>query len=706
MAPTPEILRVDIVKETTRLQNTDGIFPNRVDDQFSSRFVDPITGHNSFNAERSLPTGDVREAANLRMAQSAFIRVSGFDNRVDPETNKPLDLKTPEGFQKFYELSRKHVVSESAKMKANLKAEGMFIPEGDPITKLPLEDDSLKLFWILKNQLTDNYVSQTDYQNWQTSFQQLVQQYGSAIDMGNVITYSENNFYRNPLKSLLPNILVIERNEVISGVNTLLARGNLRIPDRQGQTELKVSEKLQMIPGLIEQSIASYESRGIYVPNKNPDSETGEYPTPLSKLILAIDIAEGKRPEILQRRQQELVEQARQEEQSRQEVNAKKQDQREEQRLQIAQRRASEALKLSETMPEIKEAKFGLRKRFKESVLDVTKADVVFDLYKRAELVPKNILLAVYHYAKGDFDQYIDNVTQKEEEKIKGYGLDPGVMFRRWSKGSLRSVRGDSLLFRATGVSYLAPFILGSWSGENQQRNMRKMDVLERKRPGITKILFEEFGIANYSRYPIEFLVKQYDQRNDQTLPYGVMLNAVEDWNGVGLVHNGWMKVLLRKSSNKCNIRIVEAENKIDLARAMLKFRKRYSKKISFGIVGAHGEESAMHFGGRGDLNKLYSRDLLGEGVKNALTFFEPNATIILSSCSAGANGGIAQKLSEVGGLTVIAPDRPTRGPTSIKLKIRKDGSVFVDFNFGGIIPFKNIKRIYQGGKRIDKIAA
>jgi hypothetical protein len=51
--------------------------------------------------------------------------------------------------------------------------------------------------------------------------------------------------------------------------------------------------------------------------------------------------------------------------------------------------------------------------------------------------------------------------------------------------------------------------------------------------------------------------------------------------------------------------------------------------------------------------------------------FFEDGATIILESCSTGGEGGIAEKMSNVLGKTVIAPQIVSGGISGITVKER-----------------------------------
>lgn len=112
-------------------------------------------------------------------------------------------------------------------------------------------------------------------------------------------------------------------------------------------------------------------------------------------------------------------------------------------------------------------------------------------------------------------------------------------------------------------------------------------------------------------------------------------------------------------------MRAFECESKQDIARVLIKSEKKYNPegkghKISLLILGGHGSEDSIHFGGWYKRNILYLEDLAGRGVGRTNRFFEKNPTFILASCSTGADRGIGQELSKTFGAKVIAPKVPT----------------------------------------------
>lgn len=237
---------------------------------------------------------------------------------------------------------------------------------------------------------------------------------------------------------------------------------------------------------------------------------------------------------------------------------------------------------------------------------------------------------------------------------------------------------------------------------------------LETERPGICKTLVKEFGIKNFDRYPMKVLIKQYDERNNLDIPYGIVIQPYSDWNGSFSSLRNWD--LFEDLSKQLNdtgytMRIFEAGNNIDLARALVNSNRKYGQKhkIAFAFIGGHGTKDTIRFGEHA-LKGEYLREkldwfdiVMGKGTqRTAHKFFEENPTIILRSCSTGAANGIGQELSKIGygGTKVIAPDRST-SINSIKVSQDPDGHL----QFGVEYDEKDSKQPkveYVGGKRVS----
>lgn len=213
-------------------------------------------------------------------------------------------------------------------------------------------------------------------------------------------------------------------------------------------------------------------------------------------------------------------------------------------------------------------------------------------------------------------------------------------------------------LFHVPDVDYRE--LLESWVTSYAPRikeNLSSIVTLQTEAPGSVAMLFKKFGIRHFERYPNEALLKQCKEKVSG--PFGIILGPSHDWNGAFSKSELWKGVYERLKASGYGLKIFEADSKTELARRLITAIED-GKKISFAFIGGHGTEGSIQFGERNDRSLLRVEDLAGSGVKRSKKFFENGATILLSSCSTGKEGGFAQKLSGViDGATVIAPDKP-----------------------------------------------
>lgn len=212
-----------------------------------------------------------------------------------------------------------------------------------------------------------------------------------------------------------------------------------------------------------------------------------------------------------------------------------------------------------------------------------------------------------------------------------------------------------------------------SWDSQCEyvQANVECMVALETRRPGSTAVLRKEFGMENFARYLIEQMVDQFDKRDDRSRRYGIAVYPKSDHNGAFWISNrpGGRAddvVSLRTSlADKFYLRIYEVGSRVGMARVLVGSKERYANhgagKIAFAIIGGHGTKDSIRLGDATETTTLHATDLLGRGMGRAGgEYLEEGATILLRSCSTGAEGGIGQTLSRVLGVKVIAPDTPT----------------------------------------------
>jgi hypothetical protein len=208
---------------------------------------------------------------------------------------------------------------------------------------------------------------------------------------------------------------------------------------------------------------------------------------------------------------------------------------------------------------------------------------------------------------------------------------------------------------------------MADWYISQNLKNIRGLENFEKKS---AKYLFNNFGIRGFGRYRIHELKKQYDERDDKG-PYGVFFQAVMDWNGSFSQSNQSEDIRDKVEENSFIMRVIEANGKIDLAKRLLSLRDKYNQKIKFMYMHVHGNTDVIGFGDReGSNRKLLQEDLKGKGIQRVKELFENNAELILSSCLTGVQGGLAEEMSNVYNVKVIASDKPTEGePKSVDIK-------------------------------------
>lgn len=196
--------------------------------------------------------------------------------------------------------------------------------------------------------------------------------------------------------------------------------------------------------------------------------------------------------------------------------------------------------------------------------------------------------------------------------------------------------------------------------------NFAVIRALETERPGICRVLYREFGVHNFSRYPLKALIDQYDQR-DKDLPYGVLIYPHTDNNGGFSKREDDLEEFYGdlKVANTA-LRIYEAGSKVGVLRRLAAVNKEYGakNKISFAILGGHGEPEGIEYGHSIQGDKLVSHalhkdDLKGAMVQELKTWFIDKPTFVLVSCSTGADAGIGEEIYKLGG-DVIAPQVPS----------------------------------------------
>lgn len=195
--------------------------------------------------------------------------------------------------------------------------------------------------------------------------------------------------------------------------------------------------------------------------------------------------------------------------------------------------------------------------------------------------------------------------------------------------------------------------------------NLNAMLDIEHEIPGGVRRLLKEYGIVEFRRYPLDVLLTQLREESLQQ-PYGVVMFAQADHNGAFDQKKEVLQKVYEQTRGHYGLKVFEVDGVYEMARDFVALDKRYgdANKISFAIIGGHGEENTIFFGdgrskGRSQDRTLEKEDLQGQGVQRTAAFFEPNPSIVLISCSTGQEGGIGQEISRTLAAEVAAPERP-----------------------------------------------
>lgn len=277
--------------------------------------------------------------------------------------------------------------------------------------------------------------------------------------------------------------------------------------------------------------------------------------------------------------------------------------------------------------------------------------------------VATQIIMGHFHGEDNEMKKFIaDNILKGIEDKevakevvkviVSGYNINPEEAVKNWSMSTMKGYE---------------TFAAGM--------NLKTMVDLESQIPGICSVLYSEFGITDFARYPRSLLVAQYEDRDKKdSTPYGVIVFPKADWNEAFYKKANVLEELQDKLEGRYRIRAFEIGGVPELIGVLNRSRKKWGE-ISFAIIGGHGTPRSIRFGvednARGTLKK---EDVERQGASAVKTAFVESPTIILSSCSTGELGGIGQEISRIGG-KVIAPQLPTH-PESIDPIFLSDGKV------------------------------
>ncbi len=228
------------------------------------------------------------------------------------------------------------------------------------------------------------------------------------------------------------------------------------------------------------------------------------------------------------------------------------------------------------------------------------------------------------------------------------------------------------------------------------ESNLKALYLLKDLSADAPKALHDEFGITHFGRYPTEVLHRQYEERENQD-PYGIVLFPYADHNGAFTgIPEVFARLQTELGGNGFRLRIIEAESKHGIGKRLLHLDRKYASgeggnQVEFAIIGGHGTKESILFGdGRGPSQQIHMADLEGQGTtRGAAQIFRKGARVALMSCSTGMAGGIARKMKDRFGWTVLAPPKDV-ALKDISVRFHK-GRVILDTEYRDVISNESV---------------
>lgn len=194
-----------------------------------------------------------------------------------------------------------------------------------------------------------------------------------------------------------------------------------------------------------------------------------------------------------------------------------------------------------------------------------------------------------------------------------------------------------------TNISESRRLLIDHLRGEVIPATLKKLAIIEKERPGIAAALQKRFGINNFSWYPVQMLIRQYDEMDIPEKPYGVVWTPSIDLKNWVPSNMPAIEELYLKIGDKYGIRFFEADEKLGqqgVVRRFIDFHRNYylkgGPKIQFMVIMGHTAESfdRMHFGsGFGDEHNLLLEDLQAPKTTLLRDVFVPKPDVIWAAC-------------------------------------------------------------------------
>lgn len=333
-----------------------------------------------------------------------------------------------------------------------------------------------------------------------------------------------------------------------------------------------------------------------------------------------------------------------------------------------------------------------------------------------------SIAMEYYNFLKLSADYFDPSDPGKNregfEKALQGFlqtcGLDPGKTLEIW--------RDNFAYMDLTPVSPAGPVLTG-YAGEifqNFKANMNVMVAIEGRYSGGVKELYEKFGISAFGRYDWQVLLRQLENSNDDTSPYGVAIFPKSDYDGSFYSEFDINKDLLLSLEKQLAeqgylVRIIESGKKTALYHRVVRLDREYNRsgnnKIKFVVLAGHGTPQDIRLGSRVTrdmadirisqndffvMNQPVTREHAAfERFKQC---FEADIDIVFHSCETAAEvegeKNIAEVISESFETRVTGPKTPAAA-TNIYVKF-ENGKVRLEQHYAAA------RGIYYHGRKVE----
>ncbi len=271
------------------------------------------------------------------------------------------------------------------------------------------------------------------------------------------------------------------------------------------------------------------------------------------------------------------------------------------------------------------------------------------------------------------------------------FGLNERRTFNAWYESFFTAWDNKSSFSRAEDFA------------EVLSKNLYALHKLYEYSPFAARDLAEEFNILSFGRYPVELLIRQHQERDNEELPYGIALMPRADNNGA-FYKQGQMLIKLSEELNNhtVGLRIIESQSIVRTYGLLSKLNTRYGNngrnKILFAVISGHGLKNSIRFGISGakrarhlrsgiltDINQssfLNTADTeqpplnrIAQGGQTVSSFFIDRPSVALAACLTGQEGGIAEDLSNSYNAIVSGPKKAVSSEV-ISIDVAWEGNV------------------------------